>query len=61
MDDLHQRIQYLQKVVQQTKRYLHLAEIKDREEMLALKDHTMMLSKTMDAIERQRNEAMRLL
>ncbi|KAI5386285.1 F-box protein At4g22280 [Lathyrus oleraceus] len=61
MDDLHQRIQYLQKVVQQTKRYLHLAEIKDRDEMLALKDHTMMLSKTMDAIEQQRNEAMRLL
>ncbi|CAL5213525.1 unnamed protein product [Lathyrus oleraceus] len=61
MDDLHHRIQYLKQVVQQTHMYLHLAEIKDMEEILALKEHAMMLSKTMDAIERQRVEAMRLL
>ncbi|XP_058733929.1 F-box protein At4g22280-like [Vicia villosa] len=50
MYDLYQRLQYLEQVLQQTQRYLHLAEIKDKEEILALKEHVMMMSKTMDAI-----------
>ncbi|KAL5054436.1 hypothetical protein RYX36_035118 [Vicia faba] len=61
MEDLHQRIEYLKQVAQQTKRYLDLAEINDKEEILAVKEHVMMLSKTLGGIERQRVEAMRQL
>nr|XP_004504894.1 FBD-associated F-box protein At1g60410-like [Cicer arietinum] len=63
MDDLHQRIQQLKKVVLLTKQYLHLAKeeiTRERDELLALKGHMMRLSKTLDALEQQMHMAMNL-
>ncbi|WJX52356.1 hypothetical protein P8452_38475 [Trifolium repens] len=57
--DLERRIQHLKKVEVQTNKYVDLAKeaiVREREEMLSLKEHTMMLSKTVDLLEPQVHE-----
>ncbi|WJX52355.1 hypothetical protein P8452_38474 [Trifolium repens] len=62
MADLHHRVQNLKELVLQTNKYIHLAkeEIIQRMELLALKEHMKMLQKTLDALERQMHEAIKL-
>ncbi|WJX46381.1 hypothetical protein P8452_33189 [Trifolium repens] len=63
MADLNQRVQNLKELVHQTKKYIHLAKadiIQKMEEMLALNEHMKMLKKTLDALERQIHEAIKL-
>jgi hypothetical protein len=53
---------YLKQVEEQTKKYIVLAkEAIVREEMPSLKKHTMMLSKTIDDLQPQVHEALKLL
>jgi predicted RNA-binding protein with EMAP domain len=62
MADLHHRVQNLKELVLQTNKYIHLAkeEIIQKMELLALKEHMKMLQKTLDALERQMHEAIKL-
>ncbi|KAK2437083.1 F-box/LRR-repeat protein [Trifolium repens] len=54
--DLERRIQHLKKVEVQTNKYVDLAKeaiVGEREELLSLKEHTMMLSNTVNLLEPQ--------
>ncbi|KAK2437087.1 hypothetical protein P8452_33192 [Trifolium repens] len=57
--DLERRIQHLKKVEVQTNKYVDLAKeaiVGEREELLSLKEHTMMLSNTVNLLEPQVHE-----
>ncbi|MCI33973.1 hypothetical protein A2U01_0055191, partial [Trifolium medium] len=64
VDGLQRRMWHLKQVEEQTKKYVDLAMeaiVRESEEMLSLKEHTMMLSKTIDVLQPQVRKARELL
>ncbi|CAJ2678307.1 unnamed protein product [Trifolium pratense] len=64
VDGLERRMWHLKQVEEQTKKYVDLAMeaiVREREEMLSLKEHTMMLSKTVDVLQPQLRDARELV